>query len=77
MTKATLAEAKTRLGELIETAMRGERVVTTRGSKPAAAIVPVEADDPPALRVSDSAADYVAHEARAELEMGVAAHNSR
>ena len=71
MTKATIAEAKTRLGELIEAAMRGERVVITRGSKPAAAIVPVDADDS-ALCVSDSAADYLAHEARAELETGVA-----
>ncbi|MGD0016610.1 MAG: type II toxin-antitoxin system prevent-host-death family antitoxin [Verrucomicrobiia bacterium] len=72
MTKATIAEAKVRLSELIEAAQRGERVVITRGSKPAAAIVPVEADDSSALRVSESAADYLAHEARAELEMGVA-----
>ena len=72
MTKATIAEAKMRLSELIEAALRGERVVITRGSKPAAAIVPAEADDSPALRVSESAANYLAREARAELESGVA-----
>jgi prevent-host-death family protein len=72
MTKATIAEAKTRLGALVDAALRGERVVIMRGSKPAAAIVPVEPDGSPALCVSDAAADYLAHEARAELESGVA-----
>jgi len=72
MTKATIAQAKTRLGALIDAALRGERVVITRGSKPAAAIVPVDADESPALRVSDAAADYLANEARVELETGVA-----
>ena len=42
MTKATIAQAKTRLGELVDAALRGERVVIMRGSKPAAAIVPVD-----------------------------------
>ena len=72
MTKATIAQAKTRLGKLIVAALRGERVVITRGSKPAAAIVPVDDDGDPALHVSDSAADYLANEARAELKTGVA-----
>ncbi len=72
MTKATITQAKTRLGKLIDAALRGERVVITRGSKPAAAIVPVDEDGSPALRVSDTAADYLAHEARAELEAGLA-----
>jgi len=72
MTKATLAEAKTRLGKLIDAALRGERVVITRRSKPAAAIVPVDEDGSPALRASDAAAEFLAHEARAELDAGVA-----
>lgn len=72
MTKATIAQAKTRLGKLIDAALRGERVVIMRGSKPAAAIVPVEMDESPTLTVSDTAAAYLAHEARAELESGVA-----
>ena len=72
MTKATIAQAKTRLGALIDAALRGERVVIMRGSKPAAAIVPVDANGSPALRVSDAAADYLANEARAELAAGVA-----
>ncbi len=72
MTKATIAQAKTRLGKLIDAALRGERVVITRGSKPAAAIVPVDANGSPTLRVSDTAADYLANEARAELETGAA-----
>jgi len=72
MTKATIAQAKTRLGELIDAALRGERVVITRRSKPAAAIVPVDEDGSPELHVSDAAADYLANEARLELETGVA-----
>lgn len=72
MTKATIAEAKTQLGALIDAAIRGERVVIMRGSKPAAAIVPVETDESPALRVSDAAAEFLADEARAELAVGVA-----
>ena len=72
MTKATIAQAKTRLGKLIDAALRGERVVITRGSKPAAAIVPVDEDGSPALRVSDAAADFLANEARFELHTGVA-----
>jgi prevent-host-death family protein len=72
MTKATIAQAKSRLGKLIDAALRGERVVITRGSKPAAAIVPVDANGSPALHVSDSAADYLANEARLELETGLA-----
>jgi prevent-host-death family protein len=72
MTKATIAQAKTRLGKLVDAALRGERVVITRGSKPAAAIVPVDANGSPALRVSDAAADFLANEARLELEAGVA-----
>ncbi len=35
MTKATIAQAKTQLDELIDAAMRGERVLIMRGSKPA------------------------------------------
>ncbi|MBM3860160.1 MAG: type II toxin-antitoxin system Phd/YefM family antitoxin [Verrucomicrobia bacterium] len=70
MTKTTLADAKTQLDALVDAALRGERVVITRGSKPVAAIVP--ADEAPALRVSNAAADYLAHEARTELEDGVA-----
>jgi|GEM_PF-2327390 len=72
MTKATIAQAKTQLGELIDAALRGERVVITRGSKPAAAIVPANADEMVPLRVSDVAADFLAYEARAELETGAA-----
>ncbi len=72
MTKATVTQAKTQLDELIDAALRGERVVIMRGSKPAAAIVPAETDESPALRVSDAAANFLTHEARAELEMGVA-----
>ena len=72
MTKATIAQAKTRLGALVDAALRGERVVITRGAKPAAAIVPVDANGSPALHVSDAAADYLAREARAELEAGIA-----
>jgi prevent-host-death family protein len=70
MTKTTLAEAKTQLEALVDAALRGERVVITRGSKPAVAIVP--ADESPALHVSNAAADYLVHEARTELEAGVA-----
>jgi prevent-host-death family protein len=70
MTKATITQAKTRLSALIDAALRGERVVITRGSKPAAAIVPVDTNGLPALHVSDAAADYLAHEARVELEAG-------
>jgi len=70
MTKTTLAEAKTQLDALVDAALRGERVVLTRGSKPVAAIVP--ADESLSLHVSDAAADYLAHEARMELETGVA-----
>jgi prevent-host-death family protein len=72
MTKATIAQAKTRLGALVDAALRGEQVVIMRGSKPAAAIVPVDANGSPALRVSNAAADFLANEARAELETGVA-----
>lgn len=72
MTRATIAQAKTRLGELINAALRGERVVITRGAKPAAAIVPVDANGSPALHVSDEAADFLANEARLELQTGVA-----
>ena len=72
MTKATIAQAKTRLGPLIDAALRGERVVITRGSKPAAAIVPVDATGSPHLRVSDAAADFLANEARLELQSGLA-----
>jgi prevent-host-death family protein len=72
MTKATIAQARTRLGKLIDAALRGERVVIMRGSKPAAAIVPVDTNGSPALRVSNAAAAFLAHEARAELEAGVA-----
>jgi prevent-host-death family protein len=72
MTKATLTQAKTRLSALIDAALRGERVVITRGSKPAAAIVPVDANGLPALHASDETADYLAHEARIELDAGVA-----
>jgi prevent-host-death family protein len=72
MTKATIAQAKTRLGKLIDAALRGERVVITRGSKPAAAIVPVDENGSRELRVSDEAADFLANEARAELASGVA-----
>jgi antitoxin (DNA-binding transcriptional repressor) of toxin-antitoxin stability system len=38
MTKATIAEAKTRLGKLIDAALRGERVVIMHGSKTAASM---------------------------------------
>ena len=72
MTKATIAEAKTRLGKLIDAALRGERVVITRGSKPTAAIVPLDENGSPELHVSDSAAEFLANEARAELSLGVA-----
>jgi len=72
MTKATITQAKTRLNALIDAALRGERVVITRGSKPAAAIVPVDANGSPTLHVSDEAADYLAHEARIELDAGTA-----
>jgi prevent-host-death family protein len=72
MTKATIAEAKARLGKLIDAAVRGERVVITRGSKPAAAIVPGDDNGSPELSVSDAAADFLANEARLELETGVA-----
>ncbi len=72
MTKATITQARTRLGKLIDAALRGERVVIMRGAKPTAAIVPVDANGAPALQVSDAAADYLAREARAELEAGVA-----
>ncbi len=34
--------------------------------------MPAEADELPALSVSDAAANFLTHEARAELEMGVA-----
>jgi prevent-host-death family protein len=70
--KATIAQAKTRLGKLIDAALRGERVVITRRSKPAAAIVPVDINGAPALNVSDAAASFLANEARAELGLGVA-----
>jgi hypothetical protein len=46
--------------------------VITRGSKPAAAIVTVDDDGSPSLRVSDAAADFLANKARAELASGVA-----
>jgi prevent-host-death family protein len=72
MMKATIAQAKTRLGKLIDAALRGERVVIVRGSKPAAAIVPVDANGSPALTVSNAAADFLANEARTELALGVA-----
>ncbi|HVM62905.1 MAG TPA: type II toxin-antitoxin system prevent-host-death family antitoxin [Verrucomicrobiae bacterium] len=72
MTKATITQAKTRLGKLIDAALRGERVVIMRGSKPAAAIVPVDSNGSPDLRVSDAAADFLAREARTELNAGVA-----
>ena len=72
MTKATIAQAKTRLGALIDAALRGERVVITRGSKSVAVIVPIDADEAPVLRVSDAAAKFLAHEARAELKTGTA-----
>lgn len=72
MTKATIAQARTRLGKLIDAALRGERVVITRGSKPAAAIVPVDANGSPDLRATDAAADFLANDARLELETGVA-----
>ncbi len=72
MTKATISQAKMRLEALAEAALRGERVVITRGGKPPVAIVPAELDTIQALRVSDAAADYLTHEARQELESGLA-----
>lgn len=72
MTRATIAQAKTRLERLIDAALRGERVAIMRGSKPAAAIVPVDTDGSPSLRASDAAADFLANEARAESASGVA-----
>jgi antitoxin (DNA-binding transcriptional repressor) of toxin-antitoxin stability system len=72
VTKATISQAKMRLEALAEAALRGERVVITRGKKPAVVIVPAESATTQALRVSDAAADYLAQEARAELENGSA-----
>lgn len=71
MTKATIAQAKHRLRELVDAALRGEAVVITRRSKPAVAIVRVESAAAP-LRVSDAAAAYLEKEAREELASGVA-----
>ena len=72
VTKATISQAKMRLEALVEAALRGEYVVITCGKKPAVAIVPAESARTQALRVSDAAADYLAQEARAELENGLA-----
>jgi prevent-host-death family protein len=70
MTKATVTEAKVRLETLIEAALQGKRVVITRGSQPAVVLVPAKPEEPEPLQISDSAADYLAHEARLELESG-------
>ena len=72
MTKATIDQAKHHLSELVDAALKGEEVVIVRGSKPTVAIVPVVAEDPGALRVSDTAATYLANEARTELVAGAA-----
>ncbi len=45
MREVTIREAKARLNELVEAAARGEQVVLMRGSKHAAAIVPLSADE--------------------------------
>jgi len=72
MTKATISQARTRLEALVDAALRGERVLITRGAKSTVAIVPVADDETASLSVSDAAADYLTHEARTELEAGVA-----
>ena len=45
MYAVNIKEAKARLNELVDAAVRGDQVVLMRGSKHVAAIIPITADD--------------------------------
>jgi len=57
MHAVNIKEAKARLNELVDAAVRGDQVVLMRGSKHVAAIVPITADDLElSARISDEQA---------------------
>lgn len=71
MRAVTIREAKARLNELVEAAIRGEQVVLMRGSKHVAALVPVSSEElelPP--RLSDPQAERLWRGLASELRDG-------
>ena len=71
MVAVTLKEAKAKLNELVERALRGDDVVLMKGSRHVASIVPITEDDLElAPRLTDDQASRVLEQIRRERAEG-------